>query len=266
MYILGSIHSLPSNGLPLPSHVEAAYAEAAVVAFEVDLATVMEGNAAVTDQISNEQLLGDAASVDLLAEVNAVLAVHGLQPGALDYVEPWYAALLIAGLEMNRSALEARSAADSLATVSASAPVTMAPGVDQYLYERAPIEGKRLVFLEDVSSQFNVFDELSTEDQLRYLQAILEPTDEPNYQTLFDAWGSGNDKAIVAWMNDSMAQLPELTKALLGRRNRAWVPEILRMLRHQSDASMVVVGAAHLFGPDSVIALLIERGYTVERL
>jgi len=52
---------------------------------------------------------------------------------------------------------------------------------------------------------------------------------------------------------------------LLVARNDDWLPQIQRML---SDApvELILVGSLHLAGPDSVLAKLTAKGYTVEKL
>ena len=46
------------------------------------------------------------------------------------------------------------------------------------------------------------------------------------------------------------------------QRNMAWIPVIEENIAHRS--CMIAVGARHLLGDDSIIALLRREGYTVE--
>ena len=50
---------------------------------------------------------------------------------------------------------------------------------------------------------------------------------------------------------------------LLTNRNAKWVPQIEAML-DAPGTKLVAVGAGHLAGPDSVIKMLRDKGYTVE--
>jgi hypothetical protein len=52
---------------------------------------------------------------------------------------------------------------------------------------------------------------------------------------------------------------------LLVERNRNWLPK-LEALFSRSGRAFVVVGAAHLVGPDGLIALLKAKGYQVEQV
>ena len=51
---------------------------------------------------------------------------------------------------------------------------------------------------------------------------------------------------------------------ILGKRNRAWVPQIEQL--HADGGAFVAVGAGHLVGPANVVDLLAERGFTVTRV
>ncbi len=52
---------------------------------------------------------------------------------------------------------------------------------------------------------------------------------------------------------------------LLGARNQSWIPKIEGYLR-SGKVYFVVAGAAHMGGPDGVLALLKGRGYKIEQL
>jgi hypothetical protein len=52
---------------------------------------------------------------------------------------------------------------------------------------------------------------------------------------------------------------------LLVERNRNWMPKI-EVLFARPGRALVVVGAAHLVGPDGLLAMLKAKGYTVEQL
>jgi uncharacterized protein YbaP (TraB family) len=51
---------------------------------------------------------------------------------------------------------------------------------------------------------------------------------------------------------------------MLVERNTTWVASVESCIT-QKTSCFVVVGAAHLVGPDSLVALLQKKGYTVEQ-
>jgi uncharacterized protein YbaP (TraB family) len=59
-------------------------------------------------------------------------------------------------------------------------------------------------------------------------------------------------------------QNPLMYERLLVERNRNWLPELEKLVARPRPA-FVVVGAAHLVGPDGLIALLSAKGYRVEQ-
>ena len=52
---------------------------------------------------------------------------------------------------------------------------------------------------------------------------------------------------------------------LVVERNRTWMPQIEALFNRPTPA-FIVVGAAHLVGPDGLIDPLKARGYTVQQL
>ena len=62
----------------------------------------------------------------------------------------------------------------------------------------------------------------------------------------------------------ALVESPELYERLLVERNRNWVEPVEACIKEKT-ACFVVVGAAHLVGPDSLVALLRKKGHNVEQ-
>jgi uncharacterized protein YbaP (TraB family) len=58
---------------------------------------------------------------------------------------------------------------------------------------------------------------------------------------------------------------PIMYKRLLVDRNRDWLPK-LDALFGRSGRAFVVVGAAHLVGPEGLLAMFRGKGYKVDQL
>ncbi len=58
---------------------------------------------------------------------------------------------------------------------------------------------------------------------------------------------------------------PKLYQRMLVDRNRDWLPKIEALFARRGHA-LVVVGAAHLIGPDGLLAMLRAKGYTIEQM
>ena len=251
VYLLGSVHVLPPGALPLPAHVEAAYAEASVVAFELDLDVAEAGAAGMLAAAVDEATVADALSAPQRDSLDAALGALGLPAGAFDRFEPWFVGMTVGVLALQQSGM----------------PVS-AGGVDRHYFDRAGADAKERVALETVELQTAAFDDLPTDVQVGFLMATLAtPADSAAvaFGAMVEAWGRGDDAALAALLDDGLAH-PAVFDALLVRRNRAWVAPIESLLARDGETALVVVGAAHLLGEGSVVEMLRQAGYAVERL
>ena len=76
------------------------------------------------------------------------------------------------------------------------------------------------------------------------------------------AWSFGNVAAMEKLTLDALKEAPELYQRLLVERNHNWIPHVETCLK-QNAGCFIVVGAAHLVGPDGLPALLAKKGYKV---
>ena len=79
---------------------------------------------------------------------------------------------------------------------------------------------------------------------------------------LLDAWRDGLLDALASQLTADFEDFPNLYRALVIDRNVRWLDELQQLLSDERS-SLVVVGALHLVGEDSVIELLRGRGLTV---
>jgi len=80
---------------------------------------------------------------------------------------------------------------------------------------------------------------------------------------MIDAWRSGELDALADTLMDEFAAFPALYDALVVERNHSWL-DVLATYLEGPQRHLVVVGALHLVGPDSVLELLTARGFHVE--
>ena len=90
-------------------------------------------------------------------------------------------------------------------------------------------------------------------------------TQKASVTKLADAWKAGDAPTVERIVLQDLRQEPRMYQRLLVDRNRAWLPQILALFA-RSGRAFVVVGAAHLVGPDGLLALLRAKGYAVEQL
>jgi uncharacterized protein len=162
----------------------------------------------------------------------------------LDGYRPWLAALTLQWEDQARRGL------------------SRAHGVEPVVMAAAP--HARRVGLDRPEQVIAAFAEPSERDQLAYLELTLAqvaegpPADDP----AFDAWMAGDLAALDGWNAALKAAAPETYRRVVVERNRRWAARIAERLRRPGRV-VVVVGAAHLAGADSVTALLRARGLPV---
>lgn len=74
----------------------------------------------------------------------------------------------------------------------------------------------------------------------------------------------GNDREAFLETGRTVAEYDAMMDEMLYQRNASWIAPIEKM--HAEGDAMVAVGAMHLIGERSVLALLEARGYRIERV
>ena len=100
--------------------------------------------------------------------------------------------------------------------------------------------------------------------QKRFLMMTLEGSEELDAELdeLIRAWRAGDTDALARVLTSEFDEFPDLYRRLTVDRNRAWAAQLADLLDDRDDY-LVVVGALHLVGPDSVVEMLGKRGFKV---
>lgn len=252
VYLFGSIHVLRPDEAGLPRSAEAAYADAEQLVMEIDmddpavadpgpLALEMQRHAQLPAGQTLEKVLGS----DYPA-VAARISETGLEPAMLDGFAPWFVGLMVLQLEM------AKRGFDSV------------HGIEEQVTQRARADGKPIQGLETPAEQFAVLAGLPLPEQKRFLLMTLEESGlaDARLEELVTAWRTGDTATLARVLSEEFADFPELYRPLTEDRNRAWVDQLAPLLDDRDDY-LVVVGALHLVGRNSVVDLLRQRGYRV---
>lgn len=125
----------------------------------------------------------------------------------------------------------------------------------------------QVIELEGVTAQFQQFDRLPEAAQRRLLGAVLagQASAETELTALAHAWARGDVAAMERTTREGLLADPELRAALFTTRNRAWAGPISASMA-AGHHPFVAVGAAHMLGPDGLVALLAARGYRLTRV
>jgi len=250
-YLLGSVHVLRNGDHVQSPAVERAYAASASIVMELDfddldagaLGSVMATKA--TDRGGLIESLGEEG-YGRAAEQAARL---GLDLEPLRTVEPWFAALSITDMALEKLGFDSSN------------------GVEADFTRRARADGKRIDGLETPEFQIGLLDALPVEQQRElFYKSIEEAGQLPALlDELLDAWKRGDERALRDELATSFEPFPDLYRVLIVDRNERWLPQIVELLGGPKD-HLVIVGALHLIGEHSLISLLEQRGYRVRRL
>jgi uncharacterized protein YbaP (TraB family) len=247
VYFAGSVHALPKEHAELPEPLERAYAAASIVVLEVDLDDMNPFDAiqfiTTNGTLPPEQTLQDVVGVDY-ARVAALAASLGVPEAAITRLEPWAAALVLTQVALSKTGFDANY------------------GIDMQISERARQDGKTVNGLETVIDQLEVFDGRTFPEQTRFLLDSADDAKNLDQQLseLVAAWRAGNLRALEKEFRKERARSPRLYDALLGERNRKWMPQIEALLQQDEDY-LVVVGTLHYVGRDGLLKLLRKKGY-----
>ena len=253
VYLLGSVHLLRKQDYPLPSALYAAYddAEALIMELDMDDLDPVHMQALVTElgSLPPGGSLADDMGQDLYAEAENMAAKINIPLSMLASVEPWLAAITIEQLMLQRIGFNPQF------------------GVEAHMVGKAAADRKEILGLEELEEQLGLLDGLSLPAQHSLLlQTLNEAGDiEPMMDGLIGAWRNGDTAYLEENMLEEMQAYPELYSAIVVERNRRWVDDILNRLDDEQDY-LIIVGALHLVGEDSVPALLATRGYTARQL
>jgi uncharacterized protein len=250
-YLLGSVHLLPPASRPLPAALDAAYVATQAVVVETDL------GALGTPEIQNLMLaaaretraggLKARIGKSLYRKLQARAGKLGMPTPVCADLRAWFCALAIELYPLQQ------------------AQFGVEYGVDLEYYSRALEDGRPVITLETPAFQVELFAKMPEALGKDMLAATL---DEKTYESqtpeqLYRLWRTGDLPQLAQVVEDMRRGYPQLYARVLADRTRAWVAPLGEYLKLDVPL-MIVVGAAHLPGPDGLIALLKARGFEVK--
>lgn len=253
VYLLGSFHLLTAADYPLAPSVEAAYADAEALLFEVDPAVMNSSDTAATMQsmarFSDGRTLRDVLSDETEAKLASFLGSEAAV-AASDPFEPWYLGMNIAVMAMVNAGLDPSR------------------GLDQHFMQRAASDGKPASGLETIEEQLGALDLAPMHEQEAMLSESLLPLEEMRREIdeMHAIWRAGDAAGMLRISEDKMAQkTPRMFELINRERNQRWLPKVEALLDSDDD-HLVIVGALHLVGEDGLVEQLGKRGVAVERV
>lgn len=252
IYLVGSVHMLTRDYYPLSPALDRAFNDSNLLVEETNLAEMLAPAFQLTlltrIMLPPSQSLEKVLSPGTYALVSRRVATLGVPIEPLQRFKPWYVALTLLGLEWQKAGFDPDL------------------GLDKHFHDRAASEGKPVQGLETPAYQISRFDELTQAQQDHLLAESIEELDreQSHVATLANAWRAGDAATVERIVLEGVKDDPLMYQRLLVERNRNWLPQIESLFARQGRA-FVVVGAAHLVGPDGLLTMLRAKGYSVEQ-
>lgn len=252
LYLFGSVHVLKPDTEWRTPEIEAAFASAEDVWFELSNPDDAAAALPIIRQhgLSPDRPLSSRLDAGDVERLDAAARAIGASAALMDPMRPWFAAVNLTMAQLIKAGYQ---------------PGT---GVDMILLARAREDGKTIRAFETLDQQLGLFAAMPETVEMAFLRHALDGVDQATEQVggMVAAWRTGDaeglERLLVAeWKTD----FPDLYQTLLTDRNIDWADQIEARLEG-SGVTFVTVGAGHLVGPDSVQAQLARRGVVARRL
>jgi uncharacterized protein len=253
VYLVGSFHMLRVSDYPLPAEFFTAYQDSRKIIFEVPPGE-MEGSEYMGEFLSaaiynDGTTLKEHITSAAYAKAESFCRERNYPMEQFQFFKPTFFVMMLTVLEMSRIGADPKK------------------GIDYFFKDKAMQDGKATGSLETVDQQISILTSMDASvgsDQV--LQAIDELGQiEVMLGEHLAAWRKGDEAKMEELYIKGLKGYPKLYQTLIVDRNNKWVRDIEGHL-NGSGNTMVVVGAAHLVGDNSVVNLLRKRGYKVVKL
>ena len=251
MYLAGSVHALSADVYPLSPAFEQAFAASDTLVEEIDLG--QSGLLALAPMLLSKAMYQDGRTFDkaVSRETHDLVLkqLKGLPAEVIRPMKPWMVMLTLTAMQVQQAGLD---------------PTL---GLDQHFFDRATKAGKTVIGLETAESQIDRFDQMPESLQEQMLRSTLDELGMQNKEigAMVAAWRRGDSTTIERDMVRALQKYPAAYQSLIVERNHNWMPQLEKCLARTAPC-MVVVGAAHLVGPDGLLTLLQRKGYRLEQM
>jgi hypothetical protein len=251
--LLGSIHFLRPQDFPLPEAITNALMDADVVIMELDLTTLnpITVQTVMLDKAidPNGRSLEDLLDSRSYRKAQRLAAAVDIDLSTMRQYEPWYAALQITQLRLMQLGFDGSF------------------GVETQILMQAIQHGKDLGGLETLEAQLDSMDSLPMDAQREFLMVTLEEAAAAGemLDEIIDAWKSGDTAELEDNLLRDLSANSQLYDQLIVQRNRNWTKSIVSFTE-DSRNYLIVVGALHLVGDDSVLKMLNDAGFSTRQI
>jgi len=254
VYLFGSIHVMKPNVQWETAKVRAALDASDVIYLEVanmddtasEMPLMMQLGMDAAHPLSTKISKQDVALLDAAVKSMGMPGEQMFEP-----MQPWMVSTTLAMLLMGKAGY---------------APTS---GIDTTLLAESKGLQKQVMGFETLDDQIHMVADQPQQEQVKMLHKNLTELDKSagEMNDMVAAWEHGDVEAIGKMENNELAvKYPAEYSRLVVDRNRRWTATLEGLLKDpQTGSVFVVVGAAHLAGPDSLLKMLQRDGYTVVR-
>lgn len=251
IYLFGSIHVLKPGVRWFKGPVRTAFDRSDELVLEV-LTPDRQEVATKTARLAVDPdgpPLTEKLPAPVRARYLALLAKLGVPADRLEPFQPWFAAITLSILPLEKIGYSADS------------------GAEDVLKKAAAAKAKKMDALETIDQQLGYFAALPEAVQIAFLSATIDDADkaETEIGAMVANWGAGKPEALAARMNDTLKEMPEVAQALLYDRNRRWAGWVAERMKRPGTV-FLAVGAGHLAGKGSLLDDLAAQGMQVRRV
>ena len=245
-YVFGTIHSEDERVINLPDEINNPFTEAKIFAMEMILDEKTSKDILRGMYFSDGRTLKSVTSDKTYRQSIDEMAKKGMPEDLVNMMKPW-AVFTVLNMPEQKTGLF----------------------LDALLYQSALKHGKKVIGLETMQEQLDVFDSMKTEIQVSLLESTLESGEDLNkildetieiylthdLQKIVDL----NDR-YVALLDKEIAD--EFNQRLLIDRNIRMAERMIPLI--EEGNAFVAIGTLHLPGKTGVLSLLREKGYSVK--
>ncbi len=253
IFVGGTIHLLSESDYPLPTEYDNAYKKSDTLVFETDIAVLntpeFQQQIGPLIFLSDGKTIKDFVSDETLNKLMSHFKERNIPFQNFVNFKPGFLAITLSIIEMQMMGINSA-------------------GVDMYYSTKATGDGKQQIWFEEPMEQMSLLADLGKGQEDSMIAYSLEEVKNirTDLANLMSAWKSGDMKLMeeVAIV-EMKSSYPQIYDEILADRNKNWIPKIEALFGNKST-EFVLVGAAHLAGPDSVLTMLSNKGYKVSKL
>lgn len=251
--LFGSMHLLKPGTEWFHGPIQAAVRNADTLTLEInktpDVEARLQHLMSVRGLFADGSTLDQVVPADVYRSAVAIAAGFGIPEERFRQFKPWAASLMIGVGTVIKLGFDPNL------------------GVEQTLVQKAEERGIPISSLETADAAIAALADHPMKIQAEMLRQAVEDYSEagPMLADLSSAWVVGNTAELENLLLKNIKEVPEFYQALIVERNRKWLPQLKQLLATPGK-HLVVVGAAHLVGPDSLVAMLQADGDRVSRM